>query len=394
MRQTLPSFLFFFLLIFAIAFAISSVSAYGVLGSGTEEQKASVMITGYRINPATLMRNDIGTVTVTVMNMESDKSVNIKDARMLSRDIKVLSDSYFNIGRLGPGESLNLTFTIKATCPDGIYYPRILVEGEDAQNIRYSIPVTVDSSSLTIGVKDIPEDVFKEERARIELVVGNPRQNTATAVKIVTEEKEVIPSEVFIGALSADDSKVASFNFTPQTKGAHILNFKLEFKNGDNYHSADLSVPLDVAESKKRAELIITGIEVESIPAAMNVYKITGDINNAGLKEAKSVVMKVGNAEGIEAMHPYKAYFVGLLSPDDFSSFELDVKVGENETQVPLVIEYKDEDGNKFSKTEYISIERHQGTTSSGELPVSMIVVLVVIAIFVIGAIVYSWKRR
>ena len=394
MRQTLPSFLFFFLLIFAIAFAISSVSAYGVLGSGTEEQEASVMITGYQINPATLMRNDIGTVTVTVMNMESDKSVNIKDARMLSRDIKVLSDSYFNIGRLGPGESLNLTFTIKATCPDGIYYPRILVEGEDAQNIRYSIPVTVDSSSLTIGVKDIPEDVFKEERARIELVVGNPRQNTATAVKIVTEEKEVIPSEVFIGALSADDSKVASFNFTPQTKGAHILNFKLEFKNGDNYHSADLSVPLDVAESKKRAELIITGIEVESIPAAMNVYKITGDINNAGLKEAKSVVMKVGNAEGIEAMHPYKAYFVGLLSPDDFSSFELDVKVGENETQVPLVIEYKDEDGNKFSKTEYISIERHQGTTSSGELPVSMIVVLVVIAIFVIGAIVYSWKRR
>ncbi|MEA2075495.1 MAG: hypothetical protein U9O85_07155 [Euryarchaeota archaeon] len=381
-------------MIFAIAFAIPSVSAYdGISGLGTEEQESSIMIAGYQVSPEVLMRNDVGTVTVTVKNMESDKSVNIKDARMLSRDIKVLSDSYFNIGRLGPGESLNLTFTIKAICPDGIYYPRILVDGEDAQNIRYSMPVTVDSSSLTIGVKDIPEDIFKEERARIELAVGNPKQNTVTAVKIVTEEKEVIPSEVFVGALSTDESKVASFNFTPQTKGAHILNFKLEFKNGDNYHYTDLSVPLNVTESKKSAELILTGIEVEPL-LGMSLYKITGDINNAGLKEAKSVVMKVDDAEGIEAMHPYKAYFVGLLSADDFSSFELDVKVGENVTQVPLVIEYKDEDGNMFSKTEYISFERHQGTTSSGELPISMIVVLVVIAIAVLGLIAYSWKRR
>ena len=98
MKKILPSFLFLFLLFFAIALGISGVCVYGVLGSGTEEQEASVMITGYQINPATPMRNDVGTVTVTVKNMESDKSVNIKDARMLSRDIKVLSDSYFNIG--------------------------------------------------------------------------------------------------------------------------------------------------------------------------------------------------------------------------------------------------------------------------------------------------------
>ena len=385
MRHTLPLFIFLVLLMVGI----SCVEA-------VEEQKSSVMITSYKISPEVLMRNDIGTVTMTVKNMELVKSVNIKDARMLSRNIKVLSDSYFNIGRLGPGGSLNLTFTIKATCPDGIYYPRILVDGENAQNIRYSFPVTVDSSSLTIGVKDIPEDIFKGERARIELVVGNPRQNTATAVKIVTEGREVIPSEVFIGALSSDESKVASFNFTPPNEGAYILNFKLEFKNGDNYHSADLSVPLDVTESKKSAELIITGIEVESM-SGMSVFKITGDINNAGLKEANSVVMKISDAKSIEALHPYKSYFVGLLSTDDFSSFELDVKVDENVTKVPLVIEYKDEEGNMFSKIEYISIERHQGTTSSGEMPqmpLSMIVVLVVIAIVVIGLIAYSWKKR
>jgi len=58
---------------------------------------------------------------------------------------------------------------------------------------------------------------------------------------------------------------------------ALILNFVLEFKNGDNYHSTDLSVPLNVTDSKKRAELILTGIEVEPVPG-MNAYKITGDM--------------------------------------------------------------------------------------------------------------------
>jgi hypothetical protein len=376
------------LFLFLVLFVAGISGAYAA-----EEQMSSVMITSYQISPEVLMRNDVGTVTVSVKNMESVKSVNIKEARMLGRDIKVLSDFYFNVGRLGPGESLNLSFTIKAGYTDGIYYPKVLVEAEGAQNIRYRTQVKVDSTPLTIGVKDIPEDIFKRERARIELVVGNPRPNTVTAVKIVTDAKEVIPSEVFIGALSSDESKVASFNFTPQTKGAHAINFKLAFKNGDNHHSAALSVPLNVTESKKSAELILTGLEVESMPG-LNVYKITGDINNAGLEEAKSVVMKVGNAEGIEAVHPYKAYFVGLLSPDDFSSFELDVKVGENVTQVPLIIEYKDEDGILFSKTEYISIERRQGTTSSGELPISMVILGVVIAILVVGLIAYSWKKR
>lgn len=374
-------------LIFLILFVVG-ISGTPVAG----EQKSSVMITDYHVSPEALMYNDIGTITVTVKNMEALQSVKIKEASLLEREIKVLSDPYVSIGSLGPGESLNLSFTIKAGYTDGIYYPKILLEAENAENIRYQIPVKVDSTPLTIGVKDMPEEIVKEERAEIKLVVGNPRPNTVTGVKIITVDENMIPSEVFMGTLSSDESKVASFNFTPQTRGVHTLTFTLEFKNGDNPHSAALRIPLNVTESKKSAELILTGIEIESTQG-MSVYKITGDINNAGLEEARSVVMKVVNAEGIEAVDPYKAYFVGLLSPDDFSSFELDVKVEVNVTKVPLLIEYKDDEGNLFSTTEYISIERHQ-TTSSKELPVSMIVVLVVSALLIIGVIAYSWKKR
>nr|CBH39509.1 hypothetical secreted protein, containing PKD domain [uncultured archaeon] len=128
---------------------------------------------------------------------------------------------------------------------------------------------------------------------------------------------------------------------------------------------------VNVTESKKSAELILTGIEMEAIPG-MGVYKIAGDINNAGLKAAKSVIMRVGEKEGIKATHPYKPYFVGLLNPDDFISFELKVKIEGNVTEVPLVIEYKDENGNLFSKTEYISIEQLQKTPPPKTTPTTL----------------------
>jgi hypothetical protein len=365
----------------------------GLAGAQVEgEQKSSIMITDYHVSPDVLMQNDIGTVTVTIKNMEVLNSVKIKEANLRESEIKVLSKPYVNIGRLGPGGSIDLSFTIKAGYTDGIFYPKLTLEAENAERIRYQIPVKVDSTPLTLGVNDIPEEIFKDERAKIGLVVGNPRLNTVTGVKIATVEENVIPSEVFVGALASDDSKDASFNFTAQSTGDHILNFKLEFKNGDNLHSTVLNIPVSVTESKKSAELILTGIEVES-SSGMGAYKITGDINNAGLEEARSVVMKVGAAEGVEAMNPYKAYFVGLLSSDDFSSFELDVKVGENVTTVPLLIEYKNEDSDLFTMTEYISIE-HSPVASSSELSVSMIAVLVVVAILVVGVIAYSWKKR
>jgi hypothetical protein len=374
-------------LLFLVLFVV------GIAGAQVEEeQKSSIMIIGYHVSPEVLMPNDVGTVTVTVKNMEVLNSVKIQEASLLARDIKVLSKPYVNIGRLGPGGSMNLSFTIKAGYTEGIYYPKLVVDAENAENVRYQFPVKVDSTPLALGVTDIPEEIVQGEEAKIELVVGNSRQNTVTGVKITTAEGGMVPSEAFMGALAPDESKVAAFSFTPETTGVHALNFTLAFRNGDNLHSSTLNVPLTVTESKKSAELILTGIEVESM-SGLDVYKITGDINNAGLEEARSVVMKVGDAEGVEALHPYKAYFVGLLSPDDFSSFELDVKVSENVTSVPLLIEYKDEDGYLFSMTEYISIE-HSPIESSGELPVSMILVLVVVVILIVGVVAYSWKKR
>ncbi len=359
----------------------------------TAEPKSSIMVSSYHVSPEVLMQKDIGTITVTVKNMELLESVKIKEASLIDRDLKVLSKPYVNIGSLGPGESLTLSFTIQAGFEDGIFYPKLLVDAEAAENVRYQIPVKVESTSLAMGLHALPEEIVKDDRAHLELLVGNSRPNTVTGVKIVTADEQVIPSEVFLGALPSDESTVAEFEYTPQSTGTQTIHFVLEFRNGDNRHVTTLDVPLTVTESKKSAELILTGIEVEPLLEPSG-YKITGDINNAGLEEARSVVMKVGEAAGIAAIDPYKTYFVGLLDPDDFSSFELDIAVEGDVTTVPLLIEYKDEDGNLFSQVEYVSIEHREQAQNPDELPLPLIGALVVIAVFVVGMIVYSWKKR
>jgi hypothetical protein len=359
----------------------------------TAEPRSSIMVTGYHVSPEALMQKDIGTITVTVKNMELLESVKITDASLTDRDLKVLSKPYVNIGSLGPGESLTLSFTIQAGFEDGIFYPKLLVDAEAAENVRYQIPVKVVSTSLAMGLQALPEEIVKDERAHLELLVGNSRPNTVTGVKISTADEQVIPSEVFLGALPSDESTVAEFEYTPQSTGTQTIHFVLEFRNGDNRHATTLDVPVTVTESKKSAELILTGIEVEPLLEPSG-YKITGDINNAGLEEARSVVMKLGEAAGIAAIDPYKTYFVGLLESDDFSSFELDIAVEGDVTAVPLLIEYKDEDGNLFSQVDYVSIEHREQAQNPDELPLPLIGALVVIAVFVVGMIVYSWKKR
>jgi hypothetical protein len=193
----------------------------------TAESKSSIMVTGYHVSPEALMQKDIGTITVTVKNMELLESVKITEAALTDRDLTVLSKPYVNIGSLGPGESLTLSFTIQAGFEDGIFYPKLLVDAESAENVRYQIPVKVESTSLAMGLQALPEEIVKDERAHLELLVGNSRPNTVTGVKISTADEQVIPSEVFLGALPSDESTVAEFEYTPQSTGMQTIHFVL-----------------------------------------------------------------------------------------------------------------------------------------------------------------------
>jgi len=71
-------------------------------------------------------------------------------------------------------------------------------------------------------------------------------------------------------------------------------------------------------------------------------YKVTGDVTNAGLEDAKSVLVTSGSPA--VPVDPFRVYVVGSLEPDDFSGFEVTF-TAEDADFVPLLIYYKDDDG-------------------------------------------------
>ncbi len=66
-----------------------------------------------------------------------------------------------------------------------------------------------------------------------------------------------------------------------------------------------------------------------------------------------------------KAVEPYAAYSVGSLASDDFSSFEITF-TSNDLSSVPLVIQWKDADGNPFSTTQNLDLRAISGTGTSG----------------------------
>ncbi|MCW3135481.1 MAG: hypothetical protein N2V77_00850 [Canidatus Methanoxibalbensis ujae] len=387
-------FIFCFVILIFCFVILSSAEGF----SASEEEAHLLSVVSCEMHPAVFMPRDVGTITVTLAaagEAAGEGGVEIESVYLLGRDVKVLSKPYLNIGRIAPGECMNITFTVRAPFNDGIYYPKLLIETGSGDVLRYSFPFRVDGAAVRMAVADIPEDIIINERTSLKIAVGNERPNSVRGVMIKAEitkgSGEVVPSEMFIGTLAPDDRKTLSLNFTPLTEGAHTLLLTLSFKNGMNTHTSTLSVHLNVSSQNKRPDIIISGIEYES---DHNTLRITGDISNAGLSAARGVVVRVGDGEGFEAVYPYPSYFVGSLNPDDFSSFELNVRVFKNKTTIPIEIEFKDEDGNTFRRTEYVRINGSETQKPSAETSPILSVVLLIAVFVVVISIIYSWRKR
>jgi hypothetical protein len=162
--------------------------------------------------------------------------------------------------------------------------------------------------------------------------------------------------------LSAGSSAEIPFSVTPYQNAA--LSFHISYRNGNNEHTADVPLPITIGEDKLAAIPIVNNVALEPSGSA---YSLTGDVNNAGLTDAKSMVVTVGPPA--RAVEPYSEYAIGSLAADDFSSFEITF-TSNDLSLVPLLITWKDKDGNSFGITKNLDLRTGStgsaGGTSSG----------------------------
>ncbi|MDD1716386.1 MAG: S-layer protein, partial [Methanolinea sp.] len=161
----------------------------------------TVIITGYEVTPAVLMPGDTGTVTFSLSHTaeaasETEQSgitssgiitsskttgvnVFIENVHLEGNGIVVLTDDFDRLGELGPGQSVPVTFVIRAPDKTGLYFPEVWVDVKDGRSTRYPITVNVNTDLSTQKKpafsisRTLPDGVAPGEMCEAEITLEN-----------------------------------------------------------------------------------------------------------------------------------------------------------------------------------------------------------------------------
>ena len=379
-----------FLVIFAMLCSVPSVVMAQTDSPVTQAPAyTQVTVTGVTLDPGTFAPGDIGTINIEVTNTGT-QSVTIHRATMYDSDIELLTTStYDSVGALGAGNKMNFQFTVRADVPEGIYYPVFSLEFQDVGSLRYPVKLEVRDSPVVLSVQDKPDTFVQGQKSVVTLLLSNLRTNTVKNVLIHPSGKnvDIIPEDIVIDHLDPGQTENLNFNLTPSAPTS--VDFVASYLNGPNTHNVTLTLPIVFAVDKTQADPVISNIVVA---AESGTIKITGDVTNSGLQDANSVTITAG-APAVP-VDPYKIYAVGLLKPDDFSSWEITVS-SDSPDQVPVIASFKDQDGNVYTRSVIADISQAKNPKSSntGSLVAWAVVGVIAIAVGLVIGYQY-WKAR
>jgi len=316
-------------------------------------------VTSVKLDPDVFFPYETGTITVTLMN-SGNQTVTLSQPDILETHIAVSNRGSYNTNvRLGPGSAMTYSFRVTVSGEDGTYFPVFTVLTVEAGSISYPFELEVDSKELDATIVDRPDNFVVGKKDSINLSLVNSRNGAITDIIITPSGNGVTiaPRQKFIATLPAGSSQMATFQVTPDQ--ASDLTFHITYHNGNNDHSIDEVLPLNIGEDKMAAVPIVNNIVLTS---AGSSYKLTGDVNNAGITDAKSMVLTV--LTPAKPVEPYADYAIGSLASDDFSSFTLTFMITDL-SDVPLQIKWKDADGNSFSTVKNLDLRYSSGSSVS-----------------------------
>ncbi|RJS79718.1 hypothetical protein CW713_08050 [Methanophagales archaeon] len=406
---------FLMAMLFAVIFLLllAPASAFAVEGP-------AVMITNYVVEPEVLMPGDTGTITVTIRNMgtlstETETktvttmytsatkttatiSAEIENIRLSSRsrDIEWFREGsqrseYYNVGALGPGESIAISLPIKATtfAQDGTYLPEVCIEVENGENVRFPVPVKVDSSVVEILEKDIPSEISLSESKEIEIVVANNRPNLVSGVnvrmKLKSDGLEFTPEQIFIGDLGAYEKKEINFTFTPIAAGNKEFSFEVSYKNGINSHQNEFKSSI-LVRSIADVKLILVNAPGSVLKG--EIAKIDFDVANGKAKDIKAVSV-MPEIEGLRILP--SEYFIGDMEVGDVFSASFDVYTSSlhiGDTEIPFKLVFRDVDTDRRYETTGYLVHIEVKEPHKSELPnlalfVALVIIFIPVAVFV-----------
>jgi len=389
----------------------------------------AVMITDYKVEPEVLMPGDTGTITVTIQNMdtqssETETTTTGKDSpsettktstRSISAEIEsirlsgsdkniewsregVQRSEYYNVGALGPGESITISLPIEAAThtSDGTYFPEVYIEVDNGNNVRFPIPVKVESRSVEILEKDVPSEISLSESKEIALVVANNRPNSVSGVnvhvKAKSEELEFTPEQIFVGNLAPYEKRAVNFSLSPLSVGIKDIQFEVEYKNGINSHRNTLESVVFVRSS---ADVRLILVDAPKSVLKGEVAKIDFDVANGMPKDVKAVsVVPVSNGEGRVGILPSE-YFIGDMEAGDVFSASFDIDTSElnaGENRIAFKLAFRDIDTDRIYETAGYEVRIEVKEPQKDALP-AMSMSFVALPVILLSVVAVVWVR-
>jgi hypothetical protein len=337
--------------ILVITLAITAGMILPASGAGDP----TVQISEYQVHPSIMMPDSLGTITIVVKNTASsaslkenagvfandftttrvtDINVNIENVQLEGKGIQVISKDFERVGEIGPGQSLPLTFTIRAPAETGVYYPEVWIDTTGGRSTRYPIPVNVNTpvgiqkKAIMIVESLLPDTVNPGDEIPVMLVVRNGGETGTDDVTIRVNNLTtmIAPKKTdlyHIGAIEANESKTVNLVLlsdrdTPPGLVRVPLTLQYNWIDGSAHVE---TTSIDVV-MKGKAELGFVSVETSPRRVIANQpFELTIRIENTGTGEAKQVAATVDLP-----MTGTKQAFIGKIKPgnDAPAVFSLD----------------------------------------------------------------------
>lgn len=343
----------------------------------------SVIIADYKVTPTVLLPGDVGTISATIRNTatianireniqsvgseiikSTDINVNIESVQLESKDVEVISGNFKQVGEIGPGQSIPITFLIRAPSKEGIYFPEIWIDVTGGQSVRQPIPVNVNTriellkKPAITAFKTIPESVNPGDDFPVRVILENNGLARADEIFVSVNSSTAslapkTPSNYHFDRLSGGERILLDMNFSSDKRtpvGLSLVFLVITYANADgtyNRQMETLGIPI-----KGKAKVGIASLSSDPVRIKQgDPVTLVIRLENTGTDNANSV------KAGIDLpMIGGKDAYVGKIEPNNDAPAVFLLQAGESGTYAyNLTVEYQDDYG-KHTTTEILTI--------------------------------------
>ncbi len=369
-------------------------------------ESPTVIVADYVISPSVLQPGDVGTITATIRNTAAsanikentgiltggtfentkvtDIGINIESVQLESSDVEVISGNYKRIGAIGPGQSISITFLIRAPAKDGIYFPEIWIDVTGGQSVRQPVPVNVNTQIALLkkpaltAIKTVPDGVNPGDDISAQLVLRNDGLSRADQITVNVNSAspsltQKTSSTYNVGSLLRGENATLNMVFSTDKKaplGINRVLFAISYVSPDGTTITQSEV-LGI-HVKGKAKIGIASVSLDPVrikkgdPVSLIIrLENTGTANADSVKASIDIPMSGG-----------KDAYVGKIEPNNDAPAVFALQAGNPGTYpYTLTMRYEDDYGVQ-TQTETLQVTVMDGDSTG--LIVAILLILII----------------